>query len=179
MKHKLQILLWLNPPDRALRLQPSRPRRGRSGHGPLAGVLHQTEWEPARKGGHLRHVGQALVQECHGSGSGNGATHEYGHLATSATWFAHNTLPSETMNYYQGAPGRILAQSAPKAEPRIPFLVWRGLDTNRESSLPIDDSGGSCDHGCGAMEKRFGGTRLTPLRLRKVTLLLTIQRRTT
>jgi len=53
--------------------------------------------------------------------------------------------PSETMEYYQGTPGRTLAQAAPRVEPKVPILVWCGLDANRESSLPIADSDGGCD----------------------------------
>ena len=97
-------------------------------------------------GGHLRHVGQALVQECHGSGSGNGATHEYGHLATSATWFAHNTLPERDHELLsrRSRPNTGPISTQGRTQDSVSSLAR--LDTNRESSLPIDDSGGSCDH---------------------------------
>lgn len=53
--------------------------------------------------------------------------------------------PSETMKFYEGTPGRKLAQSAPKAVPKVPLKGWSPLDPARESPLPIDDSDGGCD----------------------------------
>lgn len=53
--------------------------------------------------------------------------------------------PSETMKFYEGTPGRKLAQSAPPASPREPLKGWGGLDPAREPPLPIDDSDGGCD----------------------------------
>ena len=52
--------------------------------------------------------------------------------------------PSDTMKYYEGTPGRQLAQAAPKVTPPVPFGNC-GLDMGRESALPIDDSDGGCD----------------------------------
>lgn len=51
--------------------------------------------------------------------------------------------PSDTMKFYEGTPGRMLAQSAPKAASRPEG--WRSLDPTREPPLPIDDSDGGCD----------------------------------
>ncbi|MGO8931497.1 MAG: alpha-L-fucosidase [Limisphaerales bacterium] len=48
--------------------------------------------------------------------------------------------PSETMKFYEGSPGRKLAQSAPPVSPRAPQL-----DAAHEPPLPIDDSDGGCD----------------------------------
>ncbi|MRR32364.1 isochorismatase family protein, partial [bacterium] len=53
--------------------------------------------------------------------------------------------PSGTMNYYAGSPGRKLAASAPKVEPKVPLKNWCSLDPSKEDSLPIDDSDGGCD----------------------------------
>ena len=53
--------------------------------------------------------------------------------------------PSDTMKYYDGTPGRKLAQSAPKATPRVPLQGWGNLDPAKEPPLPIDDSDGGCD----------------------------------
>ncbi len=53
--------------------------------------------------------------------------------------------PSETMKFYEGTPGRKLAQSAPPASPQAPLKGWGGLDPKREPPLPIDDSDGGCD----------------------------------
>ena len=53
--------------------------------------------------------------------------------------------PSDTMKFYEGTPGRKLAQAAPPAEPKIPLQRWCKLDPAREAPLPIDDSDGGCD----------------------------------
>jgi len=53
--------------------------------------------------------------------------------------------PSETMKFYEGTPGRKLAESAPKANTTVPLQAWCGLDSGREPALPIDDSDGGCD----------------------------------
>jgi nicotinamidase-related amidase/type 1 glutamine amidotransferase len=53
--------------------------------------------------------------------------------------------PSDTMNFYEGSPGRKLAQAAPPAEPRVALQRWCKLDPAREAPLPIDDSDGGCD----------------------------------
>src|ERR1019366_6674878 len=53
--------------------------------------------------------------------------------------------PSETMKFYEGTPGRKLAQSAPPASPQTPLKGWGSLDPKREPPLPIDDSDGGCD----------------------------------
>jgi type 1 glutamine amidotransferase/nicotinamidase-related amidase len=53
--------------------------------------------------------------------------------------------PSDTMKFYDGTPGRKLAQSAPRVETTIPLSRWCYLDKSKEASLPIDDSDGGCD----------------------------------
>ena len=53
--------------------------------------------------------------------------------------------PSDTMKYYEGTPGRKLAESAPQAVPRVPLQGWGNLDPAKEPPLPIDDSDGGCD----------------------------------
>jgi len=53
--------------------------------------------------------------------------------------------PSDTMNFYEGHPGRALARAAPAAEPVVPLERWCRLDPDREGRLPIDDSDGGCD----------------------------------
>jgi nicotinamidase-related amidase len=53
--------------------------------------------------------------------------------------------PSDTMKYYEGTPGRKLAQFAPTVVPKVPLQRWRKLDSSREAALPIDDSGDGCD----------------------------------
>ena len=53
--------------------------------------------------------------------------------------------PSDTMKYYEGAPGRVLAQSAPKVQTGSPLQGWCALNAQREPPLPIDDSDGGCD----------------------------------
>jgi nicotinamidase-related amidase len=53
--------------------------------------------------------------------------------------------PSDTMKFYVDAPGRKLAQAAPKVTPKTPLKGWCGLDPQREAALPIDDSDGGCD----------------------------------
>ncbi len=61
--------------------------------------------------------------------------------------------PSDTMKYYEGTPGRRLAQSAPPVEMPIPSDAqgtilasgWCNLNPNREAPLPIDDSDGGDD----------------------------------
>ena len=62
---------------------------------------------------------------------------------------AHGVLiihaPSDTMKFYEGHPGRRLAQAAPAAEPVVPLERWCRLDPDREGQLPIDDSDGGCD----------------------------------
>jgi nicotinamidase-related amidase len=53
--------------------------------------------------------------------------------------------PSDTMKFYADAPGRKLAQSAPKVSAKVPLERWRALDATKEAPLPIDDSDGGCD----------------------------------
>ncbi len=52
--------------------------------------------------------------------------------------------PSDTMKYYEGTPGRKLAQAAPQVDTGIPLKRWANLDPAREAPLPIDDA----DEGC-------------------------------
>ena len=54
--------------------------------------------------------------------------------------------PSDTMKFYEGTPGRKLAQAAPAATPKVPLQRWCKLDPAREASLPIDDSDNGCDN---------------------------------
>src|SRR5581483_5065418 len=53
--------------------------------------------------------------------------------------------PSETMKFYEGTPGRKLAQAAPAVPVKQPLQGWCKLDSVREPPLPIDDSDGGCD----------------------------------
>jgi nicotinamidase-related amidase/type 1 glutamine amidotransferase len=53
--------------------------------------------------------------------------------------------PSDTMKFYEGTPGRRLAQAAPVVEPRAPLERWCRLKPEKEGPLPIDDSDGGCD----------------------------------
>lgn len=53
--------------------------------------------------------------------------------------------PSDTMDFYADTPQRLLAQAAPKLETEIPLERWCYLTTDKEPSLPIDDSDGGCD----------------------------------
>jgi len=53
--------------------------------------------------------------------------------------------PSETMKFYEGTPGRKLAQAAPAVAVKQPSQGWCSLDSVREPPLPIDDSDGGCD----------------------------------
>ncbi|MFM8892140.1 MAG: isochorismatase family protein, partial [Planctomycetia bacterium] len=53
--------------------------------------------------------------------------------------------PSDTMKFSENPPGRILAQVAPAAEPRVPLKRWCNLDPDREGRMPIDDTDGGCD----------------------------------
>lgn len=55
--------------------------------------------------------------------------------------------PSDTMPFYEGHPGRKLAQAAPKVHPKVPLQPWCALDPAKEPPLPIDDSDQGCD-GC-------------------------------
>jgi len=53
--------------------------------------------------------------------------------------------PSGTLGTYAGTSQRLLAQSAPTVEPRVPIQNWCGRDSEKEAPLPIDDSDGGCD----------------------------------
>jgi nicotinamidase-related amidase len=53
--------------------------------------------------------------------------------------------PSDTMAFYKDHPGRKLAMSAPKSEPKVPLERWCKLDPDKEGKLPIDDSDGGCE----------------------------------
>lgn len=53
--------------------------------------------------------------------------------------------PSDTMKFYEGTPGRKLAQAASPSEPKVPLQRWCKLDPAREAPLPIDDADGGCD----------------------------------
>lgn len=53
--------------------------------------------------------------------------------------------PSDTMSYYEGTPGRKLAQSAPRVDTAIPLTGWCSLNLSNEAALPIDDSDGGAD----------------------------------
>jgi alpha-L-fucosidase len=52
--------------------------------------------------------------------------------------------PSDTMSYYEGTPGRKLAQAAPRVETTVPLKGWANLDASKEGPLPIVDSDGGC-----------------------------------
>src|SRR5436190_6396218 len=43
--------------------------------------------------------------------------------------------PSDTMKYYEGTPGRKLAQSAPPVTPKVPLQRWCNLIPEREAPL--------------------------------------------
>ncbi len=64
--------------------------------------------------------------------------------------------PSETMSYYANAPGRLLAERAPKVAPPPEIKI-----AENEPPLPIDDSDGGCDT-LGDKEHK-AWTRETPL----------------
>ncbi len=53
--------------------------------------------------------------------------------------------PSGTMKFYEGTPGRKVAQAAPPATPKVPLKGWCNLDPSKEDPLPIDDADGGCD----------------------------------
>ena len=50
--------------------------------------------------------------------------------------------PSDTMKYYEGTPGRLRMQRAPKASSAIPILNRCPRDPAEEKSFPIDDTAG-------------------------------------
>jgi hypothetical protein len=52
--------------------------------------------------------------------------------------------PSDTMPYYEGTPGRKLAQAAPKVETAVPIAGWANLNLSKEGPLPISDADGGC-----------------------------------
>ena len=52
--------------------------------------------------------------------------------------------PSDTLKYYEGTPGRKLAQAASPVETAVPLKRWANLDSTREAPLPIDDADGGC-----------------------------------
>ena len=52
--------------------------------------------------------------------------------------------PSDTMKYYDGTPGRKLAQAAPRVETTVPLQGWANLQPAIEGPLPIDDSDAGC-----------------------------------
>lgn len=53
--------------------------------------------------------------------------------------------PSQCMQAYEEAPARRRALAAPVVETKQKIGSWRGLDTQREGKLPIDDSDGGCN----------------------------------
>ncbi|MGO8678222.1 MAG: protein-signal peptide and transmembrane prediction [Limisphaerales bacterium] len=53
--------------------------------------------------------------------------------------------PSETLDFYRTAPGRSLAQSAPKVDLEPMMRRWVARQPRVEPPLPIDDSDGGCD----------------------------------
>jgi nicotinamidase-related amidase len=54
--------------------------------------------------------------------------------------------PSDTMKFYEGTPARLLAQSAPKVEAKVPLQRSCKIDLEKEAPLPIDDSDGGCEN---------------------------------
>lgn len=77
----------------------------------------------------------------------NGATHRVGLIAQRMEpllSLARNAgiliihAPSETMDFYRAAPGRLLAENAPRSAPPSEL-------TFSDAPLPIDDSDGGCD----------------------------------
>lgn len=52
--------------------------------------------------------------------------------------------PSDTMKYYEGTPGRKLAQAARRVDAAIPIEGWAKLAPDKEGPLPINDAGGGC-----------------------------------
>ncbi len=84
----------------------------------------------------------------------DGATRRVGEMAPRMNEFVKKAwsegalifhCPSDTMKFYEGTPGRKLAQSAPPVTPKVPLLRWCSLDKSHEAALPIDDSDGGCD----------------------------------
>ena len=84
----------------------------------------------------------------------DGATRRVGEMAPRMNDFVNKArsegalvihCPSDTMKFYADTPGRKLAQSAPKVEPKVPLMRWCSLDKAHESPLPIDDTDGGCD----------------------------------
>ncbi len=69
--------------------------------------------------------------------------------------------PSDTMDFYQGHPGRLLAQAAPPVSTAVPLQNWCPLDGVKEPALPIDDSDGGCD-ACPACPNYRAWTRQHP-----------------
>jgi len=53
--------------------------------------------------------------------------------------------PSDCMKFYEAAPQRLRALTAPKLSPMSAIAAWMPLDAAREPSLPIDDADGGCD----------------------------------
>src|ERR1035437_9479108 len=53
--------------------------------------------------------------------------------------------PSDTMEYYEGTPGRKLAQAAPRVETAIPIESWAKLAPAKEGASPIEDADAGCD----------------------------------
>jgi nicotinamidase-related amidase len=53
--------------------------------------------------------------------------------------------PSDTLEYYQETPQRLLAQNAPHISPPADLANWKKIDLAKEAALPIDDSDGGCD----------------------------------
>jgi nicotinamidase-related amidase len=53
--------------------------------------------------------------------------------------------PSDTMQFYEGTPGRLRMQRAPQAPSPVPVLLRTARDAEEARNFPIDDSAGGCD----------------------------------
>ncbi len=53
--------------------------------------------------------------------------------------------PSDTMSFYEGHPGRILARSALPAETTVPLQKWVYFDASKEEALPFNTARDKCD----------------------------------
>jgi nicotinamidase-related amidase len=53
--------------------------------------------------------------------------------------------PSDTMNFYEGTPGRQRMQRAPRAPSPVPILASCPRDQAESQTFPIDDTEGGCD----------------------------------
>src|ERR1039458_7128732 len=134
------------PPSGSLELDMRRLQKMDTGVDQWEQVTNHVQWEPARTA--------VVICDMWNQHWCNGATARVAEMAPRmndvitelrrrGVLIIH--CPSDTMEYYEGTPGRKLAQAAPRVETAIPIESWAKLAPAKEGASPIEDADAGCD----------------------------------